>query len=75
MCIVLHYENHIATVEPVYYVYGHLGTSYRSPDYKGLYDKTPFHVIIPKHVDYVGVLIFKCPGEKHFTVMYFISSC
>ena len=49
-------------MEPIYY--GHLGTSYKCPDYQGvqvsLYDKAPCGTIT-KCVDYAGVLIFKCP--------------
>ena len=52
-------------VEPMYY--GRIGTIHKCPDYQGvliiqfsLHAKAPF-VTITKHVDYAGVLIFKCP--------------
>ena len=57
--------SYIYTVEPVYY--GHLETTHKCTDYQvvlifqvSLYDKAPFGTIT-KCVDYVGVLIIKCP--------------
>ena len=54
-----------SVVEPVYY--GHLGTSQKCPDYRGvlifqvsLHDSVSFGTTA-RCVDYAGVHIFKCP--------------